>query len=185
MSDKPSTIVKAALVDQFNTAHAEFVAATAAAAPNIVTAVNRMRTMGILVKELVGRENITENCLRDWLRDNPGAIVETQVEWLMNYVRTANKLQQGELALFADASGFVQITMQCAGLLPPDAYRELAQTSHELTPSVQSWKYFIDFKVHFEGMLKTVSTWDDDQRIAVRENIVKTRVYLMELEARL
>ena len=185
MSEKPSIPVKTALVSQFNEAHGVFMAAATAAAPNIVKAVNGMRTMGILIKELLGRENITENCLREWLRENPAALAEKEVAWLMNYVRTANKLQQGELGLFADASGFVQITMQCAGLLPPDAQRQIAQSSHELTPSVQSWKFYTDFKVRFEGMIKAAPQWDAEQRAAVKENIEKTRAFLCELEGKL
>ena len=185
MSDKPSTIVQSAIVGQFNEAHTKFICAAKAAAPNIVQAVNRMREMGILLKEVTGRECVTERSLRDWLRANPNTLAETEVAWLMAYVHTAKKLEQGELKLFEDASGYTQIVMQCAGLLSAPGVRELAQTSHELTPSVQSWQYVTTFKVHFENMLKGIGEWKTEQRVAVKENIALARKVLDELEARL
>ncbi len=56
--------------------------------------------------------------------------------------------------------------------------RKTAQKGRDLTPSVQSWKYSTDFKVRFEGMLKTAAQWDDEQRAAVRENIERLQQFL-------
>jgi hypothetical protein len=141
----------------------------------MVTAINRARHMGILLKELLGRENVTENCVREWLRQNPGKLAEQQTPWLMNFVRVSNKVQ-GELKLFADAPReVVQMTMQCAGLLPPTAEREGAQASHELTPSVQAWKLTTDLKVKIETMMKSAPQWDSETRADVVANMEKTR----------
>src|ERR1035441_6456139 len=74
MSNKPAIPVKTALVKQFNKEHAQFMAASNKAGPLMVKTFNRARTLGILIKELMGREVITENCVAGWLRDNPGAL---------------------------------------------------------------------------------------------------------------
>lgn len=189
MTNQLAIRANTALIKDFNKSHKRFMSAATAAAPKMVKAINENRVMGILLKELLGRENITENCLREWLRDNqagPGPhLAETEIAWLMNFVRISNKMQ-GELALFGDAPReVVQMTLQCAGLLPAECGREGLQASHELTPSVQSWKVFTDFKVKFEGMLKTLPDWDAGQRAAVRQNIEKTRRFLVELESKL
>lgn len=185
MSTKLPALTKETLVQQFNKAHSYFIEAATAAAPQMVKAINQNRVMGILLKELLGRENITENCLREWIRLNPNQLAEQEICWLMNFVRVSNKMQ-GELQLFADAPReVVQMTLQCAGLLPAEAARELAQTSHELTPSVQSWKYATDLRVKFEGMLKNAPQWDDVTRQAVKENIEKTIKFLAEIESKI
>jgi hypothetical protein len=185
MSDKPSVTVKAALIRQFNEAHRIFMDASNSSARDMVRSVNYTRTMGFLIKELLGRENVTENCLREWLRDNSGALAETEVAWLMNYVRISNKMQNQPKQLNDIPNSVMQMTFQCSGIIEIPGARELAQTSHELTPSVQSWKFYTDFKIRFEGMIKAAPTWNEEQREAVRENIEKTRAFLTELETRL
>jgi hypothetical protein len=185
MSTKLPALAKETLVEQFNKTYTRSTCDAREAAPLMVRAMNGQRVCGILLKELLGKENISENDLRAWLRDNPGQLVEEETDWLMNTVRIANKLE-GQLELFSQAPGpVVQMTLQCAGLLPAEATRELAQTSHELTPSVQSWKYATDLRVKFEGMIKSASQWDETTRAAVKDNIEKTIKFLAELEEKL
>jgi hypothetical protein len=185
MSNKITIPAKTALIKQFNKAHGRFLKAATAAAPKMVKAINENRVMGIMLKELLGRENITENCLREWLRVNPNQLAETEVAWLMNFVRVSNKMQ-GELKLFADAPReVVQMTLQCAGLLPAEAGRDGLQNSHELTPSVASWKYATDIRLKFESIFKNFNEWDAETRQSVRQNIHKTKTFLDELESKL
>jgi hypothetical protein len=177
--------VKDSLVKRFNKEHAKFIAAASSAAPAMVEAINTGRELGILLKELLGRENITENCLAGWLQDNPGALAETHSGWLMNYVRISNKLQ-GELKLFADAPReVVQMSLQCAGLLPPEAGRDGAQQRHEIAPVSVAWKCLTDLRLKFEGLAKSATNWDEETRSCVIRDIGKTRDYLQELEQQL
>lgn len=188
MSNKLAIHVKKAWVKVFNRDHRQFMKAAEKSAAEAIKAVNKSRVLGITLKELLQRESVTENCLSELLRTLQAdglELAETEIAWLMNFVRISNKLQ-GELNLFGEAPMDVrQMAFQCAGLLPADCAREGIQTSHELTPSVQSWKYFTDFKVRCEGMLKTLPDWDAHQRAAVRSNIDKTRKFLDELERKL
>jgi hypothetical protein len=187
MSNKPAIPVKTALVKQFNKEHAQFMAASNKAGPLMVKTFNRARTLGILIKELMGREVITENCVAGWLRDNPGALAETHVGWLMNFVRIANKLSQGELKLFADAPQDVkQLTLQCAGLLPPDAAREGEQLRHAVAPAVEVCEQLADMRIKWrKALLEDAPRWDDQGREFVLMNLRKTREFLVELEQQL
>ncbi|MEN6533348.1 MAG: hypothetical protein ABFD89_06775 [Bryobacteraceae bacterium] len=182
MSNKPAIPVKTALVKQFNKEHRQFMAANLAAGPLMVKAINKGRALGILLKDLLGRENITENCVRDWLRDNPRSLCETQVGWLMNFVRISNKVQ-GELKLFGEAPReVVQMTMQCAGLLPADCGREEDQMRHEPNPISMVWKSLADMRIKFDGLIKSSPKWDDETRCVVIRDIEKAEAYLEEVK---
>ena len=185
MSHKPPTLTKDALIEQFNAIYPKANSDSRAAAPLIVSAINGQRACGILIKELMGRENVNESCLREWIQANRGRLCEEEVAWLMNAVRVSNKLEN-QLELFGDAPiSVLQMTLQCAGLLPPDAERDGIQTSHQLAPAAQAWKYFMDVRVKFDAMVKTSAEWDVSAKEEVKSSIDKTIKFLEELGEKL
>jgi len=64
-------------------------------------------------------------------------------------------------------------------------HRQAKQTSHELTPSVQSWKHFTKTRLKFESMLKTAPKWDDETRAAVVKILQKASKFFAESAGKL
>ena len=93
----------AALAAQYNEARSELMAAAKKAAHAMVGAINERREMGFLLKSLLGRERVTRNSLRDWLRENPGELHVENIDWLMDTVRVSNRLVGGKLKRLKDA----------------------------------------------------------------------------------
>jgi hypothetical protein len=182
MSNKPAIPVKSMLIQQFNKEHRQFMAANLKAGPLMVRAINLGRSLGLRLKGLVGRENVTENCIRAWLRENPGALAETQVPWLMNFVRISNKVPV-QLALFGETPREVmQMTFQCAGLLPAPGGRIEDQEAHDPNVASVVWKSLANMRASFDEMMKTAPAWDDELRSVVIRDIEEAEAYLEEVK---
>ena len=153
-------------------------------AAHAVKAINKSRVLGIVLKELVQRENVSEGDLVGLLRTLKSdglELAEMEIARLMNFARVSNRIE-GQLDLFGAAPLDVrQMVFQCAGLLPEEAARALPQASHEMAPSAQAWKCCMDVQAKFSGLAKNASLWDTETRAEVRQSIDKTRQFLAGL----
>jgi len=151
----------------------------------MIEATKDMVAIGIFLKELLGKDGVTENDLRALLRNNPGALDETQVWRLMTFIRMANKCEQLEFKVLEDAFGYVQIGWQCGGFLNPPERREIAQHSHALTPAAQSVDLFMETRRKYNDLEKTSSEWSVETYVEVEENADCTIAYMVEFKARI
>jgi hypothetical protein len=182
MSNKPAVRVKGTMVKRWNREHKQFMSANLKAGPLMVKAINKGRSLGLLLKGLVGSENVTENGLRSWLRENPGALRETEVPWLMNFVRIANKMPS-QLTMFGETPREVmQMTFQCAGLLPAPGGRIEDQVAHQPNVASVVWKSLANMRASFDEMIKTAPDWDDELRGVIIQDIEEAETYLEEVK---